>query len=68
MLAATTDPEMLLQEVNLDAAIALALKRIRRDEVPDLPDRIIAATASFHGVPVVSCDRRIRSSNIPTIW
>jgi predicted nucleic acid-binding protein len=34
----------------------------------DLPDRIIAATALFHGVPVLSRDGRIRGSNIKTIW
>ena len=27
---------------------------IPRDEVPDLPDRIIAATAHFYGIPVLT--------------
>ena len=49
MLAATADPDMIFQEVALDSAIAVAMKRVSRADVPDLPDRIIAATASFHG-------------------
>jgi hypothetical protein len=34
---------------------------------PDLPDRVIAATALHFGVPVINRDRKIRSSNIETI-
>jgi len=41
---------------------------IDRRQVPDLPDRIIAATASLHGVPLISRDRAIRLSGLPTIW
>ena len=39
-----------------------------RDEVPDLPDRIIAATAHVYGIPVLTRDGRIRSSNVRSIW
>jgi PIN domain nuclease of toxin-antitoxin system len=35
---------------------------------PTFPDRIIAATAQFHGVPVLSRDGRTRAANIKTIW
>jgi PIN domain nuclease of toxin-antitoxin system len=41
---------------------------ISRDEVPDMPDRIVAATGVLYGVPVISRDRKIRSSKIETIW
>jgi predicted nucleic acid-binding protein len=41
---------------------------IPRQDLPDLPDRVIAATALFYGVPVLSRDGRIRSSNIKAIW
>jgi PIN domain nuclease of toxin-antitoxin system len=37
-------------------------------DIPDLPDRIIAATAHLRGIPVLSRDGRIRSSPIRTIW
>jgi PIN domain nuclease of toxin-antitoxin system len=68
LFAAIADPESVLREVELDAAIVRKMMEIRRDEIPDLPDRIIAATAKFHGVPVLSRDERIQSSGIQTVW
>jgi len=44
------------------------LQDILRSDVPDLPDRVIAATALHHRVPLVTCDRKIRSCGIATIW
>jgi predicted nucleic acid-binding protein len=35
---------------------------VPREAVPDLPDRVIAATALLHGVPILSRDRRIQAS------
>jgi PIN domain nuclease of toxin-antitoxin system len=52
----------------LDGAVALAVGRVARDAVPNMPDRIIAATALHLGLPLVSRDRRIRAANVPTIW
>jgi PIN domain nuclease of toxin-antitoxin system len=37
-------------------------------DIPDFPDRIIAATAKFYSVPVLSRDSRIKSSTIQTVW
>lgn len=54
--------------IPLDFNVATALKRIPRDVVPDMPDRIIAATALHLGLPLVTRDRRLRSSGIQTIW
>jgi PIN domain nuclease of toxin-antitoxin system len=68
VLAAIANPKNVLQEVPLDAGIVVSMKQIPREEIPDLPDRIIAATARFHGVPVLSRDSRIRSSAIKTVW
>ena len=68
LLAAIADPESVLLEVPLDSRIAQEMMAIPREEIPDLPDRIIAATAKFHGVPVLSRDRRIQSSGIQTLW
>src|SRR5258708_6349015 len=68
VLAAIADPKTVLQEVPLDAGIVLRMKEVPRDEIPDLPDRIIAATAQFYGVPVLSRDGRTRSSAIKTVW
>jgi predicted nucleic acid-binding protein len=54
--------------VALDAAVARALLEIPRDDIPDMPDRVIAATAVHAGVQVISRDRRISISRVPTIW
>jgi len=52
----------------LDESIVMALPRIAREQVPDLPNRIIAATALHLGLPLVTRDRKIRASGIDTIW
>jgi PIN domain nuclease of toxin-antitoxin system len=43
--AALADPTFGLVPVALDLRVADAIRRISRDSVPDLPDRVIAATA-----------------------
>ena len=57
-----------LRVADLSLEVALTVGRVLRDEVPDMPDRIIAATAMYFEVPVISRDRQIRTSAIPTIW
>ena len=57
-----------LVEVPFDRTIADAMRQIDRTQVPDLPDRIVTATAMQWGVPVFSRDRKIRSSVVTTIW
>jgi predicted nucleic acid-binding protein len=42
--------------------------KVSRTDVPDMPDRIVAATALHFGVPVISRDGRIRSSAVKTVW
>jgi predicted nucleic acid-binding protein len=42
------------------------MREIPRDAVPDMPDCIVAATAVYFGVPVISRDGRIRASNVRT--
>ncbi len=54
--------------VPLDSQVATALKRIPRSLVPDMPDRIIAATALHLGLPLVTRDRRLQAAMIQTIW
>ena len=67
VLAALDLGEMLV-EVQVDRAVALAMRSIGRAEVPDMPDRIIAATALHLGVPVISRDGKIKASSVATIW
>lgn len=66
--AALADPNSGLFVATVDADVADALENISRDKVPDMPDRIIAATALRLGLPLVTCDRRIQSAGIQTIW
>jgi PIN domain nuclease of toxin-antitoxin system len=54
--------------VPLDLRVAEALKRIQRNLVPDMPDRIITATALHLGLPLVTRDRRLQTAGIQTIW
>jgi PIN domain nuclease of toxin-antitoxin system len=54
--------------VSFDHGIAVRLPHIPRATVPDMPDRIIAATALHLGVPLVSRDRKIQATSIQTIW
>ena len=60
--------DALLVEIPFDRNIALTLREVDRSQIPDLPDRIIAATALYLNVPVISRDRRIQLSSIDTIW
>lgn len=55
-------------EIPVDRAITHAMFQVRRRDVPDMPDRIIAATALHLGVPLISRDRKIRLSSVRTIW
>lgn len=52
----------------LDERVVMTLPRIPRDQVPDLPDRVIAATALHLGLPLVTRDGKISASGIETIW
>jgi|SRR5271165_5683953 len=68
VLAAIHDPKNVLKQLAFDDTIAVHMLQIPRKQIPDLPDRIIAATALFYGVPVLSRDGRIRASSLKTIW
>jgi PIN domain nuclease of toxin-antitoxin system len=68
LVLALHDPDEALVVLSIDEDVALAVERIPRDVVPDLPDRIIAATALAWNLPLVTRDRRIQASHIPTIW
>jgi PIN domain nuclease of toxin-antitoxin system len=57
-----------LVEAPFDQAIARAMRQVSRSQIPDLPDRIIAATGVELGVPVISRDGKIQASDVATIW
>jgi PIN domain nuclease of toxin-antitoxin system len=61
-------PDSGLVIVAIDLPIAHTLRRIPRESVPDMPDRIIAATALHLGLPLVTRDSAIRAAGLHTIW
>ncbi len=65
---ALADPEYVIREAPFTVGVVEALRQVPRADVPDMPDRIVAATAVYLQVPVISRDGRIRASNIHTVW
>ncbi|MEM9214849.1 MAG: type II toxin-antitoxin system VapC family toxin [Cyanobacteria bacterium P01_F01_bin.150] len=66
---AVTTPNTGFIVVPVDHTIAQAMRQIEREIVPEMPDRIIAATALHLGIPLVSCDRKIQNLQIiQCIW
>ncbi|MBD2547316.1 type II toxin-antitoxin system VapC family toxin [Planktothricoides raciborskii] len=57
-----------LVEIPFDRKIAQTMLSVDRTQIPDFPDRIIAATALYFGVPLISRDRKIQLSTVNTIW
>jgi len=54
---------------DLTAEIAQTLAQIPRTMVPDMPDRIIAATALHLNLPLVTKDRKIQAlQSIQIVW
>ena len=65
---ALADPEHVFTEAVIRGAIVQAMRQVPRAEVPDMPDRMVAATGVYFDVPVISRDRRIRAANLKTVW
>ena len=61
-------PDSDIVSVSFSMAIALAARQITREQVPDMPDRIVAATALYLGVPLITRDGTIQKAGIETIW
>jgi PIN domain nuclease of toxin-antitoxin system len=62
------DPSAACRLAPLDRLVADALEFVDRNEIPDLPDRIVAATDLALQVPLISRDGKIRASKVQTIW
>ena len=45
-----------------------AIAQIPLETVPEMPDRIIAATALYLNIPLVTKDSKIQAANVQTIW
>ena len=63
------EPDPMIVVASVDRTICDALASIPRDIVPDMPDRIIAATALAMALPLVTRDTEIRElPNIASVW
>jgi PIN domain nuclease of toxin-antitoxin system len=68
LVQALDDPATPCLLAPLDRMVADALEFVSRQEVPDLLDRIVAATAAALGVPLITRDGKIQASQVQTIW
>jgi PIN domain nuclease of toxin-antitoxin system len=66
--SALDDPDHVFKEAPFTVEIVDAMRQVNRADVPDMPDRIVAATAVYFGVTVIGRDGRIRASNVQTVW
>ena len=66
--SALADHEYVIEEAPYNVEIVEAVRHVPRSAVPDMPDRIVAATAVYFGVPVISRDGQIRAASVQTIW
>ena len=65
---ALDDPDHVMKAAPCTAEIVDQMRSVPRAEVPDMPDRIVAATAIYFNVPVISRDRRIQATALRTVW
>ena len=69
LLDALDDLTSSFQLIEISRGIAEEVNNIPRRLVPDMPDRIIAATALHLDLPLITSDGDIRKlKNIETIW
>jgi PIN domain nuclease of toxin-antitoxin system len=54
--------------VDLTADVAKQVEKVIREDIPDLPDRIISATALSLKLTLITRDRKIQMSGLKTIW
>lgn len=48
--------------------VAEMVEQVSRQTVPEMPDRIITATALHLGLPLVTRDAKIQATGITSIW
>jgi PIN domain nuclease of toxin-antitoxin system len=65
---AVADPTKPLDALPLSLDVTRVLDQIPRVVVPDMPDRIMAATTLAHSLSLVTADVKIQAAPITTIW
>ncbi|MDO9348432.1 MAG: type II toxin-antitoxin system VapC family toxin [Anaerolineales bacterium] len=68
LLKTTATSDAALVEIPVTGQIANKMRSVSRESIPDMPDRIIAATALSMELPLISRDRKITATNVKTIW
>jgi|SRR5437016_4464458 len=68
LITAIKNPVSGLVIADVDSEISEAVEKVSRQAVPDMPDRIIAATAFHLGLPLVTRDARIQTAGVTSIW
>jgi len=69
ILAMPDTPGSRYRVAPLDESVVQALRRIPRDQVPDMPDRIIGATALCLGLPLITRDSKLTDTTLLTcVW
>ncbi len=64
MLSYVENPNRAYSSAELDTVTVRAVRQIPRAAVPDMPDRIIAATALSLRLPLIAVDERIRTAGV----
>jgi PIN domain nuclease of toxin-antitoxin system len=68
LLHVMTDPGHVFAECAFSTEVVQSMRMVSRVDVPDMPDRMIAATAVFFDVPIISRDQKILAARLKTIW
>ena len=68
LMTAFENPLAALRVAPLDVDVTRFVQQIPKDMIPDVPDRLIAATALRLGLPLVTRDQRMRAAGIEIIW
>ncbi|HMX27223.1 MAG TPA: PIN domain-containing protein, partial [Blastocatellia bacterium] len=69
VLAEIDNPQPILEVIPIDRRVFDFLGHIPRLTVPDMRDRIIAATALLLNLSLVTADTKIRAlPNVVTVW
>ncbi|MCW5932685.1 MAG: PIN domain-containing protein [Fimbriimonadia bacterium] len=68
LLAALNDNASGFSVVSLDLEVCKSVQSVSREAIPDMPDRIITATAVLLQLPLVTRDKKIADAGFTTIW
>jgi PIN domain nuclease of toxin-antitoxin system len=54
--------------IDLNVDVVEQVANVIRDDIPDLPDRVVAATALALNLPLITRDRKILLNGLKTVW